>query len=266
MRAHSGRPADHLGVIGRLEQIHASYKEWRRARRRGWKSHRRLMRAVRFYRQFIKPGMVCFDVGANVGNRTEAFLRLGARVVAVEPQPSCARILVEKFGKNPNFTLIQRALGRCCGENEMFLSSAHTLSSMSREWIENVQRLRLFPDCSWDNKITVETTTLDSLIECYGSPDLLKIDVEGFEYDVLLGLSSPVHVISLEYTLGALQPLIESVHHLESLGPISFDYSEGETMKLAMRQWVAGERIVDILSASRGCPSGDIYGRFEQSS
>lgn len=265
MHVYGVRPSGHHGIIGFLKRAHTSYGEYRRARRRRRKSYQRLMRATCFYRQFIKPGMLCFDVGANLGNRTEAFLRLGARVVAVEPQASCAQTLMERFGGDPRFTLIQQALGKSSGEKEMFISNAHTLSSMSREWIENVQRLKLFPDCSWDNKITVETTTLDSLIERYGSPDFLKIDVEGFEYEVLQGLSVPVRVVSFEYTLGALQPVISSVHHLESLAEISFNYSEGEMLKLAMRQWATGEQIVDALSARRGNPSGDVYGRFERS-
>src|SRR5689334_4646326 len=44
---------------------------------------------LRFYRQFVGPGDLVFDVGANVGHVTKVFLRAGARVVAIEPQSIC---------------------------------------------------------------------------------------------------------------------------------------------------------------------------------
>ena len=43
--------------------------------------------------QFVKPGDLVFDIGAHLGNRTRAFVALGCRVVAVEPQPHVARML-----------------------------------------------------------------------------------------------------------------------------------------------------------------------------
>ena len=47
----------------------------------------------RLYGQFVRPGDLVFDVGAHVGDRIAAFRRLGARVVAVEPQPALVRTL-----------------------------------------------------------------------------------------------------------------------------------------------------------------------------
>jgi hypothetical protein len=46
-----------------------------------------------FFARFLKPGDLAFDIGAHVGDRTAAFRRLGARAVAVEPQPPLARAL-----------------------------------------------------------------------------------------------------------------------------------------------------------------------------
>jgi FkbM family methyltransferase len=260
----SNPPESREETQGRLQQIYASYRQWRRSRGRQKKAERRLKRAVRFYGQFIEPGMLCFDVGANLGNRTEAFLRLGARVIAVEPQESCAQTLMETFGGDPSFTLIRQALDKSCGSKEMLMSTWHTVSSMSHQWIESVQTRNLFPGCQWDNKVVVETTTLDTLIERYGSPDFLKIDVEGFEYDVLQGLSMPVAAVSFEYTLGILEPTINSIHHLAGLGRVQFNYSEGESLRLAMKQWVPGDRMTDILLTSQGLLCGDVYARFER--
>ena len=73
-----------------------------------YRDHQR--KVLNFYSQFIKKGDLCFDVGAHKGNRTEIFLKLGARVVAIEPQERCVRYLQSKFGKNPQFSLVKKGL------------------------------------------------------------------------------------------------------------------------------------------------------------
>src|SRR5258705_9740241 len=66
----------------------------------------------RLYRQFVRPGDLVFDIGAHVGDRVAAFRRLGARVVAVEPQPALANILRLFYGRDPRITIEQAAVGR----------------------------------------------------------------------------------------------------------------------------------------------------------
>ena len=44
-------------------------------------------RGLNFYSELIKKDDLCFDIGANYGNRSEVFIKLGAKVVAFEPQP-----------------------------------------------------------------------------------------------------------------------------------------------------------------------------------
>ena len=80
---------------------------------------RQRRRMMSFYRQFIREGDLCFDVGANIGNRTEVFLKLGASVVAIEPQADCMKGLQRKFGRNANVTLLQKGLGEKPGQKEL---------------------------------------------------------------------------------------------------------------------------------------------------
>ena len=217
-----------------------------------------------FYSQFIKKGDLCFDIGANTGNRTEALLKLGARVVAVEPQETCACTLHKRFGGNENFVLVTKALDNVEGEKEFFLSSAHTLSSMSTEWIEHVQKEGLFEGHRWDQKTTVPTTTLDALIGTYGLPVFCKIDVEGFEHNVLLGLSQPIKVISFEFTGGLCESTTNCVRYLSQLGHVEFNYARGESMSFVLPNWVKPEKIIEIVTAlpeNEGV-CGDTYARF----
>src|SRR3954451_24718491 len=76
---------------------------------------------ARFYAQFIHPGDLAFDVGAHVGSRIPAWQRLGARIVAVEPLPSCAWLLRCVYGRQRNVRLVQQAVGSGSGAQTMLL-------------------------------------------------------------------------------------------------------------------------------------------------
>ncbi|WP_382326579.1 hypothetical protein ACFJGX_16620 [Hydrogenophaga sp. UC242_50] len=65
----------------------------------------------RFYRRFLPVGGLAFDVGAHAGNRVAAFRQLGARVVALEPQPDFVRLLGRRFGHDAQVALLPQALG-----------------------------------------------------------------------------------------------------------------------------------------------------------
>ena len=163
----------------------------------GWSDDDQLM--LDFYKRFISPGDLCFDIGANVGNRTKIFLRCGASVIAIEPQADCARILKGGFKGNHNLTIIQKALGSTEGIGKIFIADGNTISSMSKDWIIAVRKSGRFNSNSWSTGKPVELTTLDDLIDKYGTPQFIKIDVEGYESEVIAGLSSSVKHISFEF-------------------------------------------------------------------
>jgi len=225
---------------------------------------------LRFYSQFVNEGDLCFDIGANIGNRTKVFLKLGATVVAVEPQNICMRKLLKKYGNNDKVFLIHKALGAREGEGNLILSNSHTVSSMSKEWIDCVRDSDMFFTSTsafqWHKNVSVPMTTLDKLIEKYGSPTVCKIDVEGFEHQVIKGLSQPVKVISFEFTPTPklINLAIESIKHLAAIGSVQFNYSFGESMVLALPEWVDDSKICNVLLSIpyKTAFSGDIYARF----
>ena len=110
-----------------------------------------LKKRIKFYSQFIRPGDLCFDVGANLGNRTETFLRLGARVVAIEPNDECKRHLTWSYGNRPDVILGRKAVGSQNGPLALNICTHIGASSMSQEWIESVVASRRFPrSVKWD--------------------------------------------------------------------------------------------------------------------
>ncbi len=225
---------------------------------------------LRFYSQYVNEGDLCFDIGANIGNRIGVFLKLGATVVAVEPQNSCMRKLLKKYGNNNKVFLVHKALGSREGKGNLILSNSHTVSSMSEEWIDCVRDSDMFFTSTsafqWHENVTVPVTTLDKLIRKYGSPAVCKIDVEGFEYQVIRGLSQPAEMISFEFTPTPklINRSIESIKHLSTIGNVQFNYSFGESMILALPEWVDDGKICNILLSIpyKTAFSGDIYARF----
>lgn len=212
------------------------------------------------YTELIPTGAVCFDVGAHLGARTAAFRKRGATVIAFEPQDALARRLRRVWRNDPKVQVLQvglaghegRAAFAVCPQNS-------TLSTMSSHWSEG-----RFTSYKWDQPVEVPVTTLDWCIGEFGVPAFCKVDVEGYELNVLRGLSRPVPALSFEFTREFLQDAASCLEHLESLSPIVVNYSVAETMRWEFDRWVSPRELLDeLLERSASCSDlwGDIYVR-----
>ena len=224
----------------------------------------RRIQARRHYAAFVKPGDLCFDVGAHLGDRVRAFTQLGARVVALEPQPRIMAMLRRIHGRHPAVTLIEAAVGAEAGQAILQVSQANpTLSTLSDQWRRQVAASPRFAGARWQEQVAVPVTTLDALIAAYGRPDFCKIDVEGFEAEVLAGLSQPLPALSFEVIPVARDQAFACLERLATLGPYRFNVSLGERKHLIFPEWQTREALARWLE-SRGPedPSGDVYARL----
>ncbi len=139
---------------------------------------------------FVKPGDLCFDVGANIGDYTQTLTRIGARVVCVDPQPLAIRELTARFGGDQRVTIEPIGLGAEPGEATFYLRDHHGSSGF-------------YPDLGRPYKATtkVPVDTLENLITRHGAPVYIKIDVEGHELEVIKGLRTRIPFLSVEYHL-----------------------------------------------------------------
>nr|WP_249732409.1 FkbM family methyltransferase [Roseococcus sp. SDR] len=214
-----------------------------------------------FYRRFLAPGSLAFDIGCHVGDRAASFARIGARVVAVEPQPRLARALRLIFRDEPAFTLVQSLVGASEGEAVLRLNSANpTVATASTDFIAAADGAPGWEGQVWDAEITLPRTTLDALIRAHGMPDFVKIDVEGWEAEVLAGLSRPPRALSFEFTTIQRGVAAASLERLSALGFAHFNACLGESMAWAFPQAVGAAMMARwLVELPAEANSGDVY-------
>ncbi|GJE04420.1 FkbM family methyltransferase [Methylobacterium isbiliense] len=213
------------------------------------------------YRRFVREGDLVFDVGAHVGDRIAAFRRLGARVVALEPQAGPARALRLLFSRDPGVTLVEAAAGAAEGEVWLSLNHANpTVSTASAAFIAAAAGAPGWEGQVWDARVRCPATTLDALIARHGPPAFAKIDVEGFEDRVLAGLSTPLPALSFEVTTIAREVGLRCLERLAALGPYGFDLALGESQSLRLGRLATADEMAAILARlPHAANSGDVY-------
>lgn len=199
-----------------------------------------LLDDIKFYQSLIPEGALCFDVGANIGEKSEALLEAGARVVSFEPNPVVLPELQARCGRYQDWNGVKSAVGSGSAIAKLHAAQSHGMSSLSGEWGGEIV-------ATYD----VPVVTLDSAIEYFGCPYFCKIDVEGWEIEVLKGLTQLLPLISFEFhiTDSNNPKTIACLERLIQLGAGYVNVTPAESSEFLFQDWMP---IADFLQSFPG--------------
>jgi FkbM family methyltransferase len=216
----------------------------------------KLRQEVTFYSKLLEPHSLCFDLGANIGEKTEALLKAGMRVVAFEPQPSCMRELEARCSPyRGKLSKCPCAVSAESGVTKLYVHAHHGHSSLDQNWTVG----------EVVSSIDVPMTTLDRAIAKFGKPNYCKIDVEGWEYEVLKGLTQPIPLLSFEYHLQKdnIDKTLACIDYLSHLGELSINITPAEKLLFTFEKWLPVKEFLklfpDSFCSQKEYGYGDIF-------
>jgi FkbM family methyltransferase len=215
---------------------------------------------IELYRSLIPPGALCFDVGANIGEKSEAMLQAGNRVVAFEPNPLVLPELRARCNHHKHWTVVETALGsNAAAFTTLYVRESHAQSGLEQDWEGRII-----------TNYRVPVITLDSAIERFGSPAYCKIDVEGWELEVLRGLTRSIPLVSFEFHLTSsnIQKTISCLERLAMFGPSHVNITPAELATFHFNEWIPLNQFLkwfpgDLNNTLPGNKYGDIFVRSD---
>lgn len=212
-----------------------------------------------FFARWVGPESLCFDIGAHVGDRTSTWLALGARVVSLEPDPQFYAYLSRKLDGTPNWLGLPRALAAEEGRATLFQSKHNGMvSSLSSSWDEEIDAIDR-QGFRFDDRTDVATLRLDGLIERYGMPDFMKLDIEGMERTVLETASKLPRALSFEYYPTRQEDARRCIEAVEAQGTCHYQFVLRETFTFAWSRWLPAAEAISRIQSTSLAIAGDVY-------
>jgi len=218
-------------------------------------AHRLRMR--NFYSSLIRKGDLVFDVGAHVGRYSEIFTDLGATVVSIEPNPRCCEQL-RRLAKVRDVHVEQCAAGDTPGKLKLRICDNSVLSTVSEDYYQEASKSPIHKGEHWTESVDVQIVRLDQLAKRYGIPAFVKIDAEGYDDRVLLGMSFRPRVLTFEYHSHVVRDVPVRCFQAPVLSSgYEFNFSRGLSLTYASEKWLGAKELQERLVEFAG---DEVYG------
>lgn len=206
-----------------------------------------------FYKTFLKShpykNDLIFDVGANMGRKSFIFLKLTKKVIAFEPSLTLYQFLKKRFEKE-NIILFNCALGSSVSTLELFVvEDNEAYNSLNKKHIELTATKRGIANKTNVKAIKVQVDMLENFVQRFGLPKYIKIDVEGYEYEVIKGLKTAVPLLSFEVNLPEFrQEAIDTIAYLQTLSSNKYAYNFTSGFSWLYKNFISAPDAVNFLN------------------
>jgi FkbM family methyltransferase len=266
LKTHLQSALKRAGVYYRVKNSYAYDLYWRVVDNRLIAAREK---ELEFYRSLLtgfQKGDLIFDIGANVGDKADIFVRLGARVVSLDPDEACQEVLRGRFLRyrlSPKrVEIVGKAVSDKAATETMWIDGpASAVNTLSQKWAETLKANKDGFEhghygLEFSRTKDVTTTTLEELIAAHGKPFFVKIDVEGYEASVIRGLKQPVPFLSFEINLPQFRQegleCVRLLHGVDADGQFNCAEDVHRGMQV---EWLGAEKFSSVLEQ---CSEGTV--------
>jgi FkbM family methyltransferase len=216
---------------------------------KGYRSYRK---ELSFYKKFLAGhhavNDLIFDVGANMGRKAYIFSKLANKVVAFEPTDKYFNYLIRRF-VNKNVLIENYALGSQVSHLYLYIvDSDESYNSLNEKHIVTTVTQRGLNSSETLKSKQVKVEILENFILKYGLPKFIKIDVEGYEFEVIKGLKTPSPLLSFEVNLPEFKgESLQSISYLDNISSHKYLYNFASSNSFIKDKFVAKEVAIDFL-------------------
>ena len=156
-----------------------------------------------------------FDIGSNIGDWSLANINQCDKIISIEASPITFKKLVNHCNHD-KITLLNYAVCNNNGNDIVFYQAeSDVLSTINKDWL--TMECSRFCNHPY-TEIICKTISIDKLIEQYGLPDLIKIDVEGGEYECISSLTQKIKLLCFEWASETNTISFSCIDYLFNLG------------------------------------------------
>jgi FkbM family methyltransferase len=187
-----------------------------------------------------------FDIGSNIGDWTSANINNSDKFITIEASPSTYKKMYERHGNNSKVVCLNYAVcNNNCEDVTFYDCSCHFLSTLNVDWLSS-EKSRFYGEKY--TEIKVPSITIDKLIETYGNPELIKIDVEGGEDKCITSLTKKVPQLCFEWASETNDVTIRCLNHLYSLGFTDFYLQNNDNYTFRPSTYTSFENVIEQLN------------------